>query len=452
MASEGDLLNDRYRLDDRIAAGGMGEVWRADDTLLGRCVAVKLLHDGRAGDREFQSRFHHEARAMAALHHPGIAAVYDYGEYSEGSAYIVMAFIDGQPLDRRIAEDGRLDPATTMSIVAQAAHALEAAHAAGIVHRDVKPGNLIVQPDGTVVLVDFGVARSAAMAALTATNDVVGTALYIAPEQVSKQNVGPATDVYALGAVAYHCVAGRPPFMGDSPIAIAVHHLQDEPPPLPADVPAPISRLITTAMDKQPARRYPSAAAMAAAAEAATVAAVDATAVDDVTAPLAGAGIGSAAVPPAPVGELTEEFGPRPPRRRSPLPWALGLLAALAIGLAVWLGTSDSLFHGPGGTPAPSGTTSGDSGVGTAPAGGGGAGNAKTTGGTKTTGGPSAGTGNGNGTTGPGGGGAATPTTAGGGGGATPTGGGAETTGPAAGPTPTTAVEATAEPLVATSG
>src|SRR5689334_2050644 len=138
MPSPGDTFGDRYRLDDRIAAGGMGEVWRATDTVLGRDVAVKTLHADRAGDPGFQGRFRHEARSMAALHHPGVADVYDFGETADGTdAYIVMARIDGQPLTERIAERGRLTPAETMSVVAQAARALEAAHEAGIVHRDV---------------------------------------------------------------------------------------------------------------------------------------------------------------------------------------------------------------------------------------------------------------------------------------------------------------------------
>src|SRR5690349_1064473 len=136
MALPGEMLGDRYRLDDRIAAGGMGEVWKATDTVLGRDVAVKTLHAGRAGDAGFQTRFRHEARAMAVLHHPGVADVYDYGQTSDGAdAYIVMARVDGEALNQRIAERGRLTAAETMSIVAQAGHALEAAHQAGIVHR-----------------------------------------------------------------------------------------------------------------------------------------------------------------------------------------------------------------------------------------------------------------------------------------------------------------------------
>src|SRR5690348_640316 len=149
MPVPGQMLGDRYRLDDRIAAGGMGEVWQATDTVLGRDVAVKTLHTDREGDPGFQMRFRHEARAMAVLHHPNVADVFDYGK-SGTDAYIVMARVAGEPLSRRIAERGRLTAAETMSVVAQAAHALEAAHQAGIVHRDVKPGNLIMQPDGAV--------------------------------------------------------------------------------------------------------------------------------------------------------------------------------------------------------------------------------------------------------------------------------------------------------------
>src|SRR3954452_3719515 len=201
MPHPGEVLGDRYRLDDRIAAGGMGEVWQATDTVLGRDVAIKTLHAGRAGDPGFQSRFRHEARAMAVLHHPGVADVYDYGQTGDGAdAYIVMARVRGEPLNQLIASRGHLSPVETLSIVAQAARALDAAHQAGIVHRDVKPGNLIVQPDGTVVLVDFGVARTAESesAGLTGAKEVVGTALYIAPEQVSKRTTGPPADVYAL--------------------------------------------------------------------------------------------------------------------------------------------------------------------------------------------------------------------------------------------------------------
>jgi serine/threonine-protein kinase len=327
----------------------MGDVWRATDTVLGRGIAVKMLHARRADDPGFQSRFRHEARAMAMLHHPGVADVYDYGETTDGDgAYIVMAYIDGQPLDRRIAEAGRLDPATTMSIVAQAARALHAAHVEGIVHRDVKPGNLIIRPDGTVVLVDFGVARSASSTTLTGVDEVIGTALYIAPEQVSKRPTGPATDIYALGAVAYHCLAGHPPFLGDNPLAVAMHHLGDDPPPLPADVPAGVRELVSTAMAKDPADRFSTAAAMADAADAiATRPAPDAPAEQTVV----------AAVPAA--------AGTRRFSRRATA-GALGLLAVATIGAILFLTEPGAFNPGPSNPPVPSHQPSGSAGAGQA--------------------------------------------------------------------------------------
>lgn len=267
MPEVGDLVGARYRLTERIAAGGMGEVWRAVDQTLKRDVAVKVLHGRAVTQASAGERFRREARAMAALRHPGVAEVYDYGETGlpgePGTAYLVMAYVRGQPLSARIAEAGRLGTAETMSIVAQTARALQAAHEVGVVHRDVKPGNLVIEPDGHVVLVDFGIALSADAAELTAANQVMGTALYMAPEQLAKTGVSPAVDIYALGAVAYHCLAGHPPFPGDNPIAVALRRLDEEPPPLPDDVPAAVGDLVVTAMAREPERRFPTAAAMA---------------------------------------------------------------------------------------------------------------------------------------------------------------------------------------------
>jgi len=343
------MIGDRYRLDDRIAAGGMGEVWQATDTVLGRDVAVKTLHTDRAGDPGFQTRFRHEARAMAVLHHPNVADVFDYGE-SGSDAYIVMARVDGQPLSQRIAEHGRLTVAETLSIIVQAGRALEAAHQAGIVHRDVKPGNLIIQPDDTVVLVDFGVARSAESSTLTGAKEVVGTALYIAPEQVSKQVTGPAADIYALGAVAYHCLAGHPPFLGDNPVTVAMSHLNDDPPPLPDDVPGPVQALVATAMAKDPAKRFPSAAAMADAAAGVDgvtdgAAAAVTTHSPPHTRPAAGT-----AVRPASAGSDTTVLPPaRPPtqrRRGALLAGVLGLLTLAAVAAVLAFANPAGLLPG----------------------------------------------------------------------------------------------------------
>ena len=271
MLTQGVVLSDRYLLSERIATGGMGAVWRCTDTLLDREVAVKVLLPSLVADPEFTTRFHAEARMMAALRHPGIVQVHDFGSatLADGSqvSYLVMEYVDGEPLTTWIRRAGRLDPASTMSVVAQAARALHVAHLAGIVHRDVKPGNLLVKRDGSVVLVDFGIARSTTMAGITAANMVLGTASYMSPEQAAAQPVSPATDVYALGAVAYYCLAGRPPFEGENPLQVALRHVQDEPAPLPAGTPPAVVEVVRRALAKRPGDRFPSAAGMADAAQ-----------------------------------------------------------------------------------------------------------------------------------------------------------------------------------------
>ena len=273
MLSAGVVLSGRYQLNERIAAGGMGEVWRCTDVLLRREVAVKVLLPSLVSDAEFIARFRVEARMMAALRHPGIVQVHDYGEEAEVGGdrldFLVMEYIEGAPLSKWIKSTGRLGVTETISIVAQAAQALHVAHSAGIVHRDVKPSNLLVRPDGLIVLVDFGVARSADITGLTGTNMVLGTAHYMAPEQATGQPVSAETDVYALGAVAYCCLTGRPPFTGDNPLHVVAQHLQGEPPALPPEIPAPVAALVARALAKDPAARYPSAAAFAEAARAA---------------------------------------------------------------------------------------------------------------------------------------------------------------------------------------
>ncbi|MFC5922455.1 protein kinase [Micromonospora vulcania] len=270
MLTRGVLLGDRYRLGERVATGGMGAVWRGTDVLLEREVAVKVLLPSLVADQEFTARFRAEARMLAALRHPGVVAVHDVGQavLADGSRvdYLVMEYVEGEPLSARVRGAGRLDPATTMSVLAQAADALHTAHLAGIVHRDVKPGNLLVKPDGRVVLVDFGIARSRTMAGLTAANMVLGTASYMSPEQATGQPVSAATDVYALGAVAYFCLAGQPPFDGDNPLAVALRHAQDEPAPLPSGTPPAVAAVVERALAKRPTDRYASAAELAAAA------------------------------------------------------------------------------------------------------------------------------------------------------------------------------------------
>jgi serine/threonine protein kinase len=270
MLSAGVVLHDRYRLTQPVAAGGMGEVWRAEDLLLHREIAVKVLLPSLMSDQQFVARFRAEARMMAALKHPGIAPLHDYGENAvvghNRFDYLVMEFIDGTALSTRIQQAGRLDAAETMAIVAQVADALQAAHEAGIVHRDVKPNNLLLRPGGNVVLVDFGVARSEGLTSLTGTNVVVGSAHFMAPEQAEGRPVSAATDVYSLGAVAFSCLAGRPPYEGDSPLAVLAQLVHGKPPVLPPDVPAAAAALVSRAMAQDPDQRYASAADLAAAA------------------------------------------------------------------------------------------------------------------------------------------------------------------------------------------
>jgi serine/threonine-protein kinase len=251
------VLAGRYRLDERIAVGGMGEVWSGLDTLLGRTVAVKCLKPEYVGHPEFSERFRAEARHAAGLSHPGNASVYDYGEQTspEPAAWLVMELVDGEPLSALLHREGPLDPDRALDIVGQAALALEAAHQAGVVHRDVKPGNLMVRHDGVVKVTDFGIARATDAVPLTKTGTVLGTAHYLSPEQASGRPITPASDVYSLGAVAYECLAGRRPFVGDNPVAVATAHVRETPPPLPPDVPAPVSELVLRALEKDPAAR-----------------------------------------------------------------------------------------------------------------------------------------------------------------------------------------------------
>ena len=262
MISPGVTLGGRYRLEERIAGGGMGDVWRGTDEVLGRTVAVKILLPALLDEPGFAERFRGEARTMATINHPGVVDVYDYGS-DQQLAFLVMEYVEGDALSRTLSRVGRLTPARTMALVAQAADALQAAHANGIVHRDVKPGNLLVRPNGTLVLTDFGIARSALVGQLTVAGSVLGTASYISPEQASGAVATAASDVYALGVVAYQCLSGHRPFDGATPIEIAMKHVRDSPRPLPADIPPQVRQIVDRAMAKDPAARWPTAAAMA---------------------------------------------------------------------------------------------------------------------------------------------------------------------------------------------
>ena len=254
-------VGNRYDLTSRIAGGGMGEVWAARDRVLGREVAVKLLRGEHADDPTFLARFRTEARHAASLSHPGIASVYDYGE-DDGAAFLVMELVPGEPLSARLQREGALAPAVAVPLLQQAATALAVAHATGLVHRDVKPANLLITPDQQVKVTDFGIARLGDDEPITRTGEVMGTAQYLSPEQALGRPATPASDVYSLGVVAYEALAGRRPFEADSAVAVAMAHVQREPEPLPATVPAALAAVVIQAMAKDPAQRPSSAAAL----------------------------------------------------------------------------------------------------------------------------------------------------------------------------------------------
>jgi serine/threonine-protein kinase len=246
----------------------MGRVWRARDTLLKRPVAVKILRSEFTGDPAFLGRFRAEAQHTAVLAHPNIAALYDYGEIrqdGEHLAYLVMELVEGESLAALLARVRRLDVPLSLSVLRQTAAALAAAHAAGVVHRDVKPGNVLMGANGTVKITDFGIAWSASSVPLTQTGQVIGTAHYLSPEQAAGAKATPASDVYALGAVAYECLAGRRVFEGENSVQIAVMQIRDEPDPLPADLPENVRRLVERAMRKDPAERFADGTALLAA-------------------------------------------------------------------------------------------------------------------------------------------------------------------------------------------
>jgi serine/threonine protein kinase len=247
------VLNHRYRLDERLASGGMGEVWKATDELLGRSVAVKLLKEIYFSDESFRTRFRAEARFAASLQHSGIAQVYDYGEQDD-KAYLVMELVPGETLSRILSVEGRLSTDTALDIIGQAARALHIAHSAGIIHRDIKPANLMVTADGVLKITDFGIARGGG-ATVTQTGQVMGTAQYVSPEQATGRKITPASDLYSLGVVAYECLAGMPPFAADTPIALALMHVREDAPPLPMDVPPAVRGLVSALMAKDPEDR-----------------------------------------------------------------------------------------------------------------------------------------------------------------------------------------------------
>ena len=365
--TQGATFGGRYELDSRVAIGGMGEVWEATDHVIGRTVAIKILKDEYMGDPGFLERFRAEARHAALVNHEGIASVFDYGE-ENGSAFLVMELVPGEALSTILEREGALSTDKTLDIVAQTASALQAAHAAGLVHRDIKPGNLLITPDGRVKITDFGIARIADQVPLTATGQVMGTVQYLSPEQASGHPASPATDTYSLGIVAYESLAGKRPFTGESQVAIAMAQINEQPPPLPPTVAEPVQNLVMAMIAKKPEERPASSAAVARAASAlrrgdvaAAAAAVPAVATglngDDAT-QLLGIGDTSAATQLMPTGAAVTSTATDEPEKRKRSPWTWPLIALIALLAIVLVGTLWALFGNPGADPAPSDSTS----------------------------------------------------------------------------------------------
>jgi eukaryotic-like serine/threonine-protein kinase len=369
------LLGGRYELDGVVGRGGMAEVYRARDIRLDRIVAIKTLRTDLARDQTFQARFRREAQSAASLNHPSIVAVYDTGEDMATGVpvpYIVMEYVDGRTVRDLLQEGHRLLPERSLEIIDGVLRALEYSHQAGIVHRDIKPGNVMVTRNGDIKVMDFGIARamSDAQATMTQTAQVIGTAQYLSPEQARGERVDARSDLYSAGCLLYELLTGRPPFTGDSPVAIAYQHVRENPIPptrIDPDIPRWADAVVLKAMAKAPADRYQSAAEMRAdlqrAAQGMPVAAVAPPTRMDMYDPrtqrmgadqMMGAGA-TTRIPPVDYGEYGDDGGydrggyDRGGRSFRWIAWVLGLLlvAGVVAGVAYYLLGSGGSYYVP---------------------------------------------------------------------------------------------------------
>jgi hypothetical protein len=328
MTLQGRVLAGRYALGAPLGAGGMGRV-------LERTVAVKVLSPAATQDRELVARFGREARAAAALHHPNIVAVFDSGAHGV-LQYLVMEYVDGQSLARLLRQEGMLEPRRAAEVGRQVCRALAAAHAAGLVHRDITPGNLLVDPTGLVKVADFGIAKLAAATTMTGDGMLLGTAAYLSPEQAQGRPVDGRSDLYALGCVLYELVTGAPPLAGDSSVAVAARQVTEQPIP-PSDrnprVSPALEAVVLTALAKQPAARYQSAAAMAQDLDRAIAnAGADSMPLVD-----PGAGLPTDRLPSViPAGAATVPMASAARRRPGWVPWALVAALGIIVAVALW--------------------------------------------------------------------------------------------------------------------
>ncbi|MGW3041410.1 serine/threonine-protein kinase [Kitasatospora sp. NPDC001159] len=353
MSSTGTVLGGRYTLVEKVGGGGMGAVWRADDEVLARQVAIKILRADLFEDGTAVQRFRREAQLVAAIDHPGIVDVHDYGESGgegdERCAYIVMDLIEGRPLNQVLKESGPMSAERALGMLADALDALHAAHRRGIVHRDIKPSNLMVGPEDRVVITDFGIARAIASTKLTAPYAIIGTAAYMSPEQAASASTGPASDLYSIGVVCYELLVGQVPYLGEGPLQVALKHVNQPVPELPATFPAAVRELVARALAKNPEDRYENAAEMAAAARAAIGApAVPWKPADSGTIDLRAAGAGAGGADP--VVKVDPQADTEPGKRRS----GRTLLVPVIVPIVISMGTATALLidRGPGNSDA----------------------------------------------------------------------------------------------------
>jgi len=349
------LLGGRYELDGIVGRGGMAEVYRARDLRLDRVVAVKTLREDLARDQTFQARFRREAQSAASLNHPSIVAVYDTGEDNAGMShvpFIVMEFVDGRTIRDLLRDDRRLLPERALEITDGVLRALDYSHRAGIVHRDIKPGNVMLNRHGEIKVMDFGIARAVAdtQATMTQTAQVIGTAQYLSPEQARGERVDSRSDLYSVGCLLYELLTGRPPFTGDSPVAIAYQHVREAPVPptrVDPDLPAWADAIVLKAMEKDPAERYQSAAEMRSDIQRA-LSGFPVAAALPMTSSYGAPGAGTRRMDQlgqtqvqrqtgtlAPYQYGQEETGVRQRRKRSVWPWVTAVLALAVIGGAI---------------------------------------------------------------------------------------------------------------------